>query len=146
MWARARISERSEVIEVPKTSRQERVEGVKSVPQERISERNGQTEPSRRSAQDLVLEKVASISCTDGQTDPRRQALSERRDACPQWKTHEILVKKALSLASWESELYAAMSTGVEALRLQSGLRDFGNHTRVTIACDNQWVVDHRAH
>ena len=50
-----------------------------------------------------------------------------------------------MSLSSWESELHAAVSTGVEALGLQSGLRDFGNNTRVTIACDNQGVVDHTA-
>ena len=50
-----------------------------------------------------------------------------------------------MSLSSWESELYAAVSTGVEALGLQSGLRDFGNNTRVIVACDNQWVVDHTA-
>ena len=37
------------------------------------------------------------------------------------------------------------MSTGVEALGGQSGLRDFGHSTRVTIACDNQGVVDHTA-
>ena len=53
--------------------------------------------------------------------------------------------QKAVSLSSWESELYAAVSTGVEALGLQSGLKDFGNNTRVTIACDNQGVVDHTA-
>ena len=76
---------------------------------------------------------------------PRRQAFSEWRDACPQWRTLEIQAKKAEGGASWESELYAAVSTGVEALGLQSGLRDFGNNTRVTIACDNQGVVDHTA-
>ena len=43
-----------------------------------------------------------------------------------------------MSLSSCESELYAPVSTGVEALGLQSGLRDFGNSTRVTVACDNQ--------
>ena len=53
--------------------------------------------------------------------------------------------QKAVSLSSWESELYAAVSTGVEALGHQSGLRDFGNNARVTIACDNQGVVDHTA-
>ena len=30
-------------------------------------------------------------------------------------------------------------------LSVQSGLRDFGNNTRVTIACDNQGVVHHTA-
>ena len=53
--------------------------------------------------------------------------------------------QKAVSLSSRESERYAAVSTGVEALGLQSGLRDFGNKQRVTIACDNQGVVDHTA-
>ena len=53
--------------------------------------------------------------------------------------------QKAVSLSSWESELYAALSTGVEALGLQSGLKDFGNNTRVTIARDNQRAVDHTA-
>ena len=53
--------------------------------------------------------------------------------------------QKAVSVSSWESELYAVVSTGVEALGLQSALRDLGNNTRVTIACDNQGVVDHTA-
>ena len=50
-----------------------------------------------------------------------------------------------MSRSSWWSELYASVTTEVESLRLQSGLRDFGNNTRVTIACDNQGVVDHTA-
>ena len=50
--------------------------------------------------------------------------------------------QKAVSLSSWESELYAAVSTGVDTLGLQSGLRDFGNNTGVTIPCDNQGAVD----
>ena len=37
-----------------------------------------------------------------------------------------------VSLSSWESELHAAVSTGVEAIEFQSGLRDLGNNTRVT--------------
>ena len=76
---------------------------------------------------------------------PRRQAFNGWRDACLQWRTPEILVKRAVSLSSWESELYAAVSTKMEALGLQSGLKDFGNNTRVTIACDNHGVVDHTA-
>ena len=51
--------------------------------------------------------------------------------------------EKAVSLTSREEELYVAVSTGVEALGLRSGLRDLGNNTRVTIACDNHGVVDH---
>ena len=53
--------------------------------------------------------------------------------------------QKAVSLSSCGSELYAAMSTGVEAVGLQSGLGDFGNNTRVTLARGNQGVVDHTA-
>ena len=51
----------------------------------------------------------------------------------------EILVKKA--------EGGVAFVVGEPAIRLglQSGLRYFGNNTRVTIACDNQGVVDHTA-
>ena len=53
--------------------------------------------------------------------------------------------QKAVSLSLWESELYAAVSIGVEALGLQSELRDFGNNTRVTLAWDTQGVVDQTA-
>ena len=53
--------------------------------------------------------------------------------------------QKVVSLSSLESELYAAVSKKVEALALQNWLRDLGNSTRVTIACDNQGVVDHTA-
>ena len=54
--------------------------------------------------------------------------------------------QKAVSLSAWESELYAAVSTGVEALGLQSGLRDFGNNTCVTIRMrqPEEWL-DHTA-
>ena len=50
-----------------------------------------------------------------------------------------------MSLSSWESELYVAVSTGVEALGLQSRLRDIRTNSRETIACDNQGVVDRTA-
>ena len=53
--------------------------------------------------------------------------------------------QKAVSLSSWESELCAAVSTWGEALGLQSGCRDLDNITRLTIACDNQGMVDHTA-
>ena len=61
--------------------------------------------------------------------------------------------QKAVSLSSWESELYAAVSTGVEALGLR--LRDFGNNTRVTVhattkgwwtSTSGTWVGEARAH
>ena len=34
--------------------------------------------------------------------------------------------QKAISLSSWESELYAGVTASVEAFGLQSGLRDIG--------------------
>ena len=51
---------------------------------------------------------------------------------------------KAVSLSPWESELYAALSKDVENLGFQCGLGD-GTSTRVTLALDNQGVVDHTA-
>ena len=42
----------------------------------------------------------------------RRQVLNERRGACSQWETLEILVMKAVSPSTWNSELSAAVSTG----------------------------------
>ena len=53
--------------------------------------------------------------------------------------------QKAISLSSWESELYAGVTAGVEALGLQSGLRDFGCQRDVVLVSDNQGVVDHTA-
>ena len=53
--------------------------------------------------------------------------------------------QKVVSLSSWESELYAGVTTGVEAIGLQSGLADFGLKCRVTLMSDNQGVVDHTA-
>ena len=48
--------------------------------------------------------------------------------------------RKAVSLSSWESELYASVSTGVEDLGLQSGIGDFGN-TRATT--EGWWATQH---
>ena len=53
--------------------------------------------------------------------------------------------QKAVSLSSWESELRASVSTGLRALGLQSGLSGLGNSARVTVARDNQGVMDHTA-
>ena len=53
--------------------------------------------------------------------------------------------QKVISLSSWESELYAGVTTGVEAIGLQSGLADFGIRCRATLMSENQGVVDHTA-
>ena len=44
---------------------------------------------------------------------------------------------KRVSFSSCESGLYATVSTGVETIGFQSGLRDLGNNTRVTRVCVN---------
>ena len=52
--------------------------------------------------------------------------------------------QKVVSLSSWESELCAVVSSRAEALGLRSRVRELGNITRVTVACDNRGVVDHQ--
>ena len=46
---------------------------------------------------------------------------------------------------SRESELYAGVTEGVDALGLQSGLADFGIRCQATLMSDNRRVVDHTA-
>ena len=53
--------------------------------------------------------------------------------------------QKAISLSSWESELYAGVTAVVEAMGLQSGLADLGCQRSVVLLSDNQGVVDHTA-
>ena len=50
-----------------------------------------------------------------------------------------------MALSSWESELYAGVTAGVEAIGLQSGLADFGTRCKPALMSDNQGVVDHTA-
>ena len=50
-----------------------------------------------------------------------------------------------IALSSWESELYSGVTTGVEAIGLQSGLGDFGVECTPTLMSDNQGVIDHTA-
>ena len=46
--------------------------------------------------------------------------------------------QKAISLSSWESELYAGVTAGVEAIGLQSGLADLGCERSAVLLSGNQ--------
>ena len=46
--------------------------------------------------------------------------------------------KKVVSLSSWESELFAGVTAGVEAIGLQSKLADFGIRCQATLLSDNE--------
>ena len=51
--------------------------------------------------------------------------------------------QKSVALSSWESELFAAITSGTRSLGLQSELMDLGHSCSVTVATDSQSVVDH---
>ena len=51
--------------------------------------------------------------------------------------------QKSVALSSWESELFAAITSGTCFLGIQSGLMDLGYSCSVTVATDSQSVVDH---
>ena len=70
----------------------------------------------------------------------REDTINGWRNAPPQWRLVKFWSsrQRATSLSSWESELHAAVTTGVEAIGLQTGLRDMRSDVTVTIACDNQ--------
>ena len=51
--------------------------------------------------------------------------------------------QKSVALSSWESELFAAITSGTRSLGIQSELMDLGYKCSVTVATDSQSVVDH---
>ena len=51
--------------------------------------------------------------------------------------------QKGVALSSWESELFAAITSGTRSLGIQSELMDLGHNCSVTVASDSQSVVDH---
>ena len=51
--------------------------------------------------------------------------------------------QKSVALSSWESELFAAITSGTRSLGIQSELMDLGYNCSVTVATDNQSVIDH---
>ena len=51
--------------------------------------------------------------------------------------------QKSVALSSWESELFAAITSGTRSLGIQSELMDLGHSCVVTVATDSQSVIDH---
>ena len=51
--------------------------------------------------------------------------------------------QKSVALSSWESELFAAITSGTRSLGIQSELTDLGYNCGVTVATDSQSVIDH---
>ena len=51
--------------------------------------------------------------------------------------------QKSVALSSWESELFAAITSGTRSLGIQSELTDLGYNCAVTVATDSQSVIDH---
>ena len=50
--------------------------------------------------------------------------------------------QKSVALSSWESELFAAITSGTRLLGIQSELMDLGYNCSVTVATDSQSVID----
>ena len=51
--------------------------------------------------------------------------------------------QKSVALSSWESELFAAITSDTWSLEIQSELMDLENKCSVTVATDSQNVIDH---
>ena len=51
--------------------------------------------------------------------------------------------QKSVALSSWESELFAAITSGTRSLGIQSELMDLWYSSSVTVATDSQSVIDH---
>ena len=51
--------------------------------------------------------------------------------------------QKSVAPSSWESELFAAITSGTRSLGIQSELTDLGYNCSVTVATDSQSVIDH---
>ena len=51
--------------------------------------------------------------------------------------------QKSVALSSWESELFAAITSGTRSLGIQNDLTDLGYNCSVTVATDSQSVIDH---
>ena len=51
--------------------------------------------------------------------------------------------QKSVALSSWESELFAAITSGTRSLGIQGELMDLGYSCSVTVATDSQSVIDH---
>ena len=51
--------------------------------------------------------------------------------------------QKSVALSSWESELFAAITSGTRSFAIQRELTDLGYSCSATVATDSQSVVDH---
>ena len=51
--------------------------------------------------------------------------------------------QKSVALSIWESELFAATTSGTRSSGIQSELMDLGHSCSVTVATDSQSVIDH---
>ena len=51
--------------------------------------------------------------------------------------------QNSVALSSWESELFAAITSGTRSLGIQSELVDLGYKCSVTVATDSKSVIDH---
>ena len=51
--------------------------------------------------------------------------------------------QKSVAVSSWESELFAAITSSTRSLGIQSGLMDLGYSCSVTVSADSQSVIDH---
>ena len=54
--------------------------------------------------------------------------------------------QKSVPLSSWESELFAGITSSTRSLGIQSELMDLGYNCSVTVATDSQSVIDHSRH
>ena len=51
--------------------------------------------------------------------------------------------QKSVALSSWESELFAAITSGTRSMGIQSVLMDLGYNCSVAVATHSQSVIDH---
>ena len=77
-----------------------------------------------------------------------RPGLRQDFSTIDEWRCRDSLncwAKKqnSAALSSWESELFAAITSGTRSLRIQTELKDLGHSCSVTVATDSQSVIDH---
>ena len=51
--------------------------------------------------------------------------------------------QNSVALSTWESELFAAITSGTKSLGIQGELMDLGYSCSATVATDSQSVIDH---
>ena len=83
-----------------------------------------------------VLKKSCATRMLNGL---RTRLLGGRRGVLNCWAKKQ----KSVALSSWESELFAAITSGTRSLGIQSEFMDLGYNCSVTVAMDSQSVTDH---